>query len=47
MDKKLIIGIIIIILILMAIYFYTGSATPENITPSPNLNTSNVSGILV
>ncbi|MGV8143867.1 MAG: hypothetical protein ACP5OJ_04545 [Methanothermobacter sp.] len=46
MDKKLIIGIIII-LILMAIYFYTGSATPENITTSPNLNTSNVSGILV
>lgn len=47
MDKKLIIGIIIFLLMLLAIYFYIGSATPENITPSPNLNTSNVSGILV
>lgn len=48
MDKKLIIGVIIVVLILFAIYLYLGSTTPpENLTQSSNINHSNVSGIFV
>jgi hypothetical protein len=48
MDKKVIIGLLIVLIILIAIYLYMGSATPpENLTQSSNINHSNVSGIFV
>lgn len=46
MDKKVIIGMILVLIPLIAIYLYLGSATlPENLTQSSNFNHSNVSGI--
>ena len=45
MDRKLIIGIVIIILVLLAVYILLGSSTPENMTQSTNMVKSNVSGI--
>ena len=45
MDKRLIIGIIVILVVLFAIYMYLGSSTPENVTQSTNMVKSNVSGI--
>lgn len=47
MDKKWIVGLVIILLILFAIYMYLGSATPENVTQPTNMVKSNVSGISI
>lgn len=47
MDKKLIVGIIIIILVLVAIYFFLGSSTPENMTQTPTMVKNNVSGLSI
>jgi preprotein translocase subunit SecG len=45
MDKRLIIVIVILIIVLLAVYILLGSATPENVTQSINIDKSNVSGI--
>ncbi|MDD1775163.1 MAG: hypothetical protein LUQ24_06515 [Methanobacterium sp.] len=47
MDKKLILGIIIVVLVLLTIYFLLGSSTPENMTQSPTMVKNNVSGFTI